>query len=58
MMQSATLRKGLLVSESDNRPHGERRLPESNEHGERQILFEHQLDIPRSAEAHIPINKI
>ena len=51
---------GLLVSESDNRLNGERRLPESREHwekGEREHLLG-MLSIPRSAEAHIPINRI
>ena len=49
MMQSAIQRKGLPVLESDNRLNGERRLRDSNEHGERQIWVSAgiYLEVPR-----------
>ena len=55
-MRSVAQRRDLLVSESDSQLNGERRLRDFNRHGHGR--FEHLKDTPRSADAHIPINKI
>lgn len=60
MMQSATQRKDLPVSESDTRLNGERRLRDFDEHGERQIwasagyleVLRHTFQSTESEESH------